>query len=98
MLIGELDEPDPDITAEAIGAGIVEILRKPVRGSQLAAAIKRSQRLRAKRVGRDPQLTTVPDRAVVSSSEMRRAVLLAVRAAARRRGLLIIGEPGTGRE
>lgn len=97
ILIGVVDELDSNTGADAMRAGVVEVLQKPILGPQLAGAIARAQGLRAKRAAH-VSLTPAPDSAFVRSAEMLRAVRLALRAASGRGGLLMIGEPGTGRE
>jgi two-component system nitrogen regulation response regulator NtrX len=97
ILIGVVAELDANTGTKAMRAGVAEILRKPILGPQLASAIERTRRLRRKRAA-PVLLTPAPDSAFVRSAEMLAAVRLAIRAAAKRGGLVMIGEPGTGRE
>lgn len=97
VVIGVVDASERNVTAAAARAGVVEIARRPLLGPELAAALNRAHQFRAMRVTR-AHLTPVPDSVFVRSPGMRRAVGLALRAGASRSGLVMVGEPGTGRE
>lgn len=96
MLIGIVGGSERRVTAEAVRAGVIEIARKPLRGPELAAVIQRVQDVRATSMAR-PYLCSAPDSVFVRSAGMRRAMSLAARASASA-GIVMIGEPGTGRE
>ena len=97
VVIGVVEATGRRLTADAVRAGVVEIARKPLLGPELAVAIHRARQGRANSIA-CTLLTPAPDTVFVRSTGMRTAVERAVRLGASRRGISMIGEPGTGRE
>jgi len=96
-LAGIVDPTNPATAAEALHAGVAEVLPWPFDEHDIVATISNA-RDRVAIDGRYMGLGT-PTSGLFAQSPMMRQVLDAVRgAAATRRGLLIVGEPGTGRE
>lgn len=93
------DRRQPDASSEALRLGVVDIIGRPVRASDLAAAIANVQE--SVRVAQRPAAPVeMPERsdAVFGSSPPMRDVLGIVRRVASSRcGVLIVGEQGTGR-
>jgi two-component system nitrogen regulation response regulator NtrX len=94
------DRRQPDASSEALRLGVVDIVGRPVTADHLAAAIANAREM--VRVAQHPPLAVaVPERTdgVFGASPAIRDVLGIVRRVAPSRcGVLIVGEPGTGRE
>ena len=95
-LVGIVDPTSPATAAEALHAGVVEVLPWPFDEREVMATISNAR----DRVAIDGRYLTsgVTASGLFAQSPVMRQLLEAVRgAAATRRGLLIVGEPGTGR-
>lgn len=94
------DRRQPDASSEALRLGVIDIIGRPVRPSNLLAAIANARE--AARLAEQPPPAIVmrePSDAVFGASPAMRDVLGIVRRVAQSRcGVLIVGEPGTGRE
>jgi DNA-binding NtrC family response regulator len=94
------DRRQPDASSEALRLGVVDIVGRPVTAEHLTAAIANAREM--ERVAQRPAVpVAVPDRTygVFGASPAIRDVLGIVRRVAPSRcGVLIVGEPGTGRE
>jgi DNA-binding NtrC family response regulator len=96
-LVGIVDPTSPATAAEALHAGVAEVLPWPFDEHDVVATIS-NVRDRVAVDGRHMGLSGT-GAGLFAQSPMMRQVLDAVRgAAATRRGLFIVGEPGTGRE
>ncbi len=96
-VVGIVDPTSPATAAEALHAGITEVLPWPFDERDVLAVIANAR----DRVAIDGRYlaASAPSSGLFAQSPVMRQVLEAVRgAAATRRGLLIVGEPGTGRE
>ena len=95
---GIMDPACPLTAAEAIDAGIVDLLPWPFDERDIAALTANT---RDGSIGLEPATSskaTAEDRLFAHSPAMRQAVDLARAAAGARGGVLLIGEPGSGRE
>jgi DNA-binding NtrC family response regulator len=95
---GIMDPACPLTAAEAIDAGIVDLLPWPFDERDIAALVANT---RDGSMGVEPETsstTTAEDRLFAHSPAMRQAVDLARAAAGARGGVLLVGEPGSGRE
>jgi DNA-binding NtrC family response regulator len=95
---GIMDPARPLTAAEAIDAGIVDLLPWPFDDRDIAVLAANT---RDGLVGLEPATSsagTAEDRLFAHSPAMRQAVDLARAAAAARGGVLLVGEPGSGRE
>jgi DNA-binding NtrC family response regulator len=96
-LVGIVDPTSPATAAEALHAGVAEILPWPFDERDIVATISNARDRMA--VDSRYLASNAPVAGVFAQSAVMRQVLESVRgAAATRRGLLIAGEPGTGRE
>jgi DNA-binding NtrC family response regulator len=85
-----------DVTADALQAGVIEIVRKPLDQSTVISAIERVHAFRAT-TNLCARLAPTPDCIFVRSTAMRQAVESAVHVGPAR-GIVMLGEPGTGRK
>jgi DNA-binding NtrC family response regulator len=94
------DRRRPDASSEALRLGVVDIVGRPVDAGYLSAAIDNAREMTSV-ARRPPAPVEVPDgrEAVFAASPAMRDVVGIVRRVAHSRcGVLIVGEPGTGRE
>lgn len=95
-LVGIMDPAHPLVAAEAIDAGIVDLLPWPFDERDIAALLANAWDGATEPVS---EASGAPeDRLYAHSPAMRQALDLARSAAEARQGLLLVGEPGTGRE
>ncbi|MGC4082437.1 MAG: sigma 54-interacting transcriptional regulator [Vicinamibacterales bacterium] len=98
VLIGVADADRPGLSAEAVRAGVFDVLPRPVSMRDLEALIANAEEQVALAAGRPPADTAAfPHGLVGTSPAMRQVMELAQRAAAGRCGILIAGERGSGR-
>src|SRR5262245_59913230 len=99
VLIGVADPARPSAAADAIRAGVFDVLPRPPSARDLEALIAnaREQALLAAN-GIPRQIDALPFGIVGSSPAMRMVLDLAQRASSARCGIVIRGERGTGRE
>jgi len=90
------DARRPDLTTEAVLAGMADVFARPLGGRSVANAIEREQRYESRQFG--GTLDANSDDLYTHSPAMRDVMTLVARAAALRGGVLIRGEPGTGRQ
>lgn len=97
VVAGIMDPACPLTAAEAIDAGIVDLLPWPFDERDIAALAANT---RDGSIGLEPETSSTPseDRLFAHSPAMRQAVDLARAAAGARGGVLLVGEPGSGRE
>lgn len=100
VVIAIADPERPATSADAIRAGVFDVLPRPASSRDLEALIAnaREQASLAARHSRDGAPEPAPYGIVGTSAAMRLVLDLVHRAAAGRCGILIVGERGTGRE
>jgi two-component system response regulator HydG len=96
LMFAVVDERRPDLTTEAVLAGMADVFARPLGGRRVASAIEREQRYES-RDGHGANGHGGDD--LYSQSPAMRDVMAAIAdAATRRAGVLIRGEEGTGRQ
>jgi DNA-binding NtrC family response regulator len=96
-LVGIVDPTSPATAAEALNAGIAEVLPWPFDERDVMAVVANTRDRVPIGGGHLPSAAS--NAGLFAQSAVMRQVLEAIRgAAATRRGLLIVGEPGTGRQ
>jgi len=92
LMFAVVDERRPDLTTEAVLAGVADVFARPLGGRRVAGAIERELNYEScdgSRSGED---------LYSHSPAMRPVIALIDEAAAKRAGVLIRGEDGTGRQ
>jgi DNA-binding NtrC family response regulator len=98
LIFAVVDPPRPDLTIEAVLAGVADVFTKPLEGDRVARAIDREATYAAALDSRR-DLDDLPRGDLYSQSPPMRQVLTQVQAAAAAHsGALIRGEYGSGRE
>jgi DNA-binding NtrC family response regulator len=96
LMFAVVDERRPDLTTEAVLAGMADVFARPLGGGRVASAIQRAQRYEL-RDGNGSNGKGSDD--LYSQSPAMRDVMRAIAdAATKRAGVLIRGEEGTGRQ
>lgn len=99
LLIGLTDPSRPAAAAEAIRAGVFDVLPRPPSARDLEALLANAkEQVSLSVAARALVPESTPFGIVGSSPAMRQVIELAQRAASGRSGILICGERGTGRE
>src|SRR6185436_9115534 len=96
LMFAVLDERRPDLTTEAVLAGMADVFPRPLGGRRVASAIEREQR-NGSRDGNGSG-THVSDDLYSQSPSMRDVMSAIADAAVKRAGVLVRGEEGTGRQ
>ena len=96
LLFAVVDERRPDLTTEAVLAGMADVFARPLGGRRVANAIDRELNYDAHQRGRG--LTASGDELYSQSPAMREVAALISRAGGMRAGVLIRGEDGSGRQ
>src|SRR6185436_476565 len=94
LMFAVLDERRPDLTTEAVLAGMADVFPRPLGGRRVASAIEREQR-NGSRDGNGSG-THVSDDLYSQSPSMRDVMSAIADAAVKRAGVLVRGEEGTG--
>src|SRR5262245_56852707 len=94
LMFAVVDERRPDLTTEAVLAGMADVFARPLGGRRVANAIDRELRYEA-RQGPPPENV---DDLYSHSPSMRDVMVLVARASTMRAGVVGRGEPGTGRQ
>jgi two-component system nitrogen regulation response regulator NtrX len=92
LMFAVVDERRPDLTTEAVLAGVADVFARPVGGRRVAGAIERELNYESCDGSRSG------DDLYSHSPAMRPVIALIDEAAAKRAGVLIRGEDGTGRQ
>ncbi len=92
LMFAVVDERRPDLTTEAVLAGVADVFARPVGGRRVAGAIERELNYESSDGSRSG------DDLYSHSPAMRPVIALIDEAAAKRAGVLIRGEDGTGRQ
>jgi two-component system nitrogen regulation response regulator NtrX len=96
LMFAVVDARRPDLMTEAVLAGVADVFARPLCGRRVANAIEREQRYDSRQFG--DALDAQGDELYTHSAAMRDVMTLVARAATLRGGVLIRGEPGTGRQ
>lgn len=96
LLFAVVDSRRPDLTIEAVLAGMADIFARPLSGRRVASAIERELSAEARQPGSVPHANG--DHLYAHSEAMRAVSAVIARAATMRAGVLIRGEDGTGRQ
>lgn len=96
LMFAVVDERRPDLTTEAVLAGMADVFARPLGGRRVASAIERERRYEAK--DNHSGNGKVGDDLYSQSAAMRDAMIAIADAATKRAGVLIRGEDGTGRQ
>jgi two-component system nitrogen regulation response regulator NtrX len=92
LMFAVVDARRPELTTEAVLAGMADVFARPLGGRRVANAIVREQRYELRQRG------SSTDDLYGHSPAMRDVVAMVARAATMRAGVLIRGEEGTGRQ
>ena len=92
LMFAVVDERRPDLTTEAVLAGVADVFARPLGGRRVAGAIERELNYDS------CELSRSGDDLYSHSPAMRPVIALIDEAAAKRAGVLIRGENGTGRQ
>lgn len=99
VIIGIADPTRPSAAADAIRAGVFDVLPRPPRARDLEALIENAREQAALAASQPAARSEASSFGIVGTSAAMRVVMeLVQRAAAARCGILISGERGTGRE
>jgi two-component system nitrogen regulation response regulator NtrX len=99
LMFAVVDTRRPDLTTEAILAGMADVFARPLSGRRVAAAIERELGYDSRQTGRVAEpVSPVSDDLYHHSSAMHDVMALVARAATMRAGVLVRGEEGTGRQ
>jgi two-component system nitrogen regulation response regulator NtrX len=96
LLFAVVDSRRPDLTIEAVLAGMADVFARPLSGRRVANAIERELTVDARQRGANAQPNG--DDLYAHSEAMRAVSAVIARAATMRAGVLIRGEDGTGRQ
>jgi two-component system nitrogen regulation response regulator NtrX len=95
LMFAVVDSRRPDLTTEAVLAGMADVFARPLGGRRVAHAIDRERRYEGR--SDSPGAASLED-LYCHSPTMREVAALIARAAAMRAGVMIRGEQGTGRQ
>jgi two-component system nitrogen regulation response regulator NtrX len=95
LMFAVVDSRRPDLTTEAVLAGMADVFARPLGGRRVAHAIARERRYEARAESRTAASI---DDLYCHSASMREVATVITRAASMRAGVLLRGERGTGRQ
>jgi len=98
LMFAVVDARRPDLTTEAVLAGVADVFARPLGGRRVANAIDRELAYESRRSTSGNNGAENGDDLYSHSVAMRDVMALITRAAAMRAGVLIRGEEGTGRQ
>ncbi|PYR59056.1 MAG: hypothetical protein DMF91_15730, partial [Acidobacteria bacterium] len=96
LIFAVVDSRRPDLTTEAVLAGMADVFARPLSGRRVANAIERELAAAGGTGGLAVDITT--DDLYHHSPAMRDVMPVIARAAAMRAGVIVRGEDGTGRQ
>jgi DNA-binding NtrC family response regulator len=96
LMFAVVDARRPDLTTEAVLAGMADVFARPLGGRRVANAIARELSYDSPRAERATDI--LPGDLYTHSPAMREVTTLIARAATMRAGVLVRGEEGTGRQ
>jgi len=97
LMFAVVDARRPDLTTEAVLAGMADVFARPLGGRRVAHAIERETGHRSRPPGRGGDEVS-GENLYAQSPAMRDVLPLIARAATMRAGVLVRGEDGTGRQ
>jgi Response regulator containing CheY-like receiver, AAA-type ATPase, and DNA-binding domains len=97
LMFAVVDSRRPDLTTEAVLAGMADVFARPIGGRRVANAIERERKYEAHDTTPAAPLEN-GDELYAHSLAMREAMALISRAAGMRAGVLVRGEEGSGRQ
>jgi DNA-binding NtrC family response regulator len=95
MMFAVVDAKRPDLTTEAVLAGMADVFARPLGGRRVATAIARELKFESRDPGRHESTS---HHLYSQAPSMREVMAIISRAATMRAGVLIRGEEGTGRQ
>jgi two-component system, NtrC family, nitrogen regulation response regulator NtrX len=98
LMFAVVDQRRPDLTTEAVLAGMADVFARPLGGRRVANAIERERNYEAREAGAAADGARSDDDLYAHSNAMRDVMTVIARAATMRAGVLIRGEKGTGRQ
>jgi len=96
LIFAVVDSRRPDLTTEAVLAGMADVFARPLSGRRVASAVERELAAAGGNGGRAADITT--DDLYHHSPAMRDVMPVIARAASMRAGVIVRGEDGTGRQ
>ena len=96
LIFAVVDSRRPDLTTEAVLAGMADVFARPLSGRRVASAIDRELAAAGGNGSRAVDITT--DDLYHHSPAMRDVMPVIARAASMRAGVIVRGEDGTGRQ
>jgi DNA-binding NtrC family response regulator len=96
LMFAVVDDRRPDLTTEAVLAGMADVFARPLGGRRVASAIERELNYESR--ASEHKAESSGDDLYRHSTAMRDVMALIARAATMRAGVLIRGEDGTGRQ
>jgi two-component system, NtrC family, nitrogen regulation response regulator NtrX len=96
LMFAVVDPRRPDLTTEAVLAGMADVFARPLGGHRVASAIDRERAYELREAAADTDASG--DTLYTHSAAMRDVMALIARAATMRAGVMIRGEEGTGRQ
>jgi DNA-binding NtrC family response regulator len=97
LMFAVVDSRRPDLTTEAVLAGIADVFVRPLGGRRVATAIERERAYGSRRVDAASD-AALDGELYAHSPAMREVMTMIARAATMRAGVLIRGEEGSGRQ
>jgi len=98
LMFAVVDPRRPDLTTEAVLAGMADVFARPLGGRRVANAIDRELAYESRHTGGSGHPRAPGAELYGHSPAMREVITLVSRAAAMRAGVLVRGENGTGRQ
>src|SRR5204862_2298771 len=95
LLFAVVDSRRPDLTTEAVLAGMADVFARPLGGRRVASALARELGTEGRPAGAGADSNG--DELYHHSAAMRDVMALVGRAASMRAGVVVVGEEGTGR-
>ena len=96
LMFAVVDDRRPDLTTEAVLAGMADVFARPLGGRRVASAIERELNYESRASGHKAESNG--DDLYRQSTAMRDVMTVITRAASMRAGVLIRGEDGTRRQ
>ena len=98
LMFAVVDTRRPDLTTEAVLAGVADVFARPLGGRRVANAIERELAYESRRAAIGGNGSSQVDDLYSHSVAMRDVMAVITRAAGMRAGVIVRGEDGTGRQ